>query len=242
MSSLLKHLISDYLGFVLIVVLLVIVNLLVKRSITLPAIKCKVMVTSQFRWKNPRFIYTTGPLIAEPQKVTSTPEIIIAPTETDVLEKNATNVSLQEADPINLVTTTTEKITEEIVPFPDRVSAPYAVQFETPVKTSVSPSKAKEFESYPSASPLEGNDTMENNSLHRDDTLTPQTSFSTEVTTVAKPSVFGDLFDKNGVFIGEEWNASPPKSRGGRPIKPSQKMLDSDWPRKRGRRDRVGHG
>ncbi|CAN6908727.1 unnamed protein product, partial [Brassica oleracea] len=32
MSSLLKHLISDYLGFVLIVVLLVIVNLLVKRS------------------------------------------------------------------------------------------------------------------------------------------------------------------------------------------------------------------
>lgn len=83
---------------------------------------------------------------------------------------------------------------------------------------------------------------MENNSLHRDDTLTPQTSFSTEVTTVAKPSVFGDLFDKNGVFIGEEWNASPPKSRGGRPIKPSQKMLDSDWPRKRGRRDRVGHG
>lgn len=70
-------------------------------------------------------VHTTGPLIAEPQKVTSTPEIIIAPTETDVLEKNATNVSLQEADPINLVTTTTEKITEEIVPFPDRVSAPY---------------------------------------------------------------------------------------------------------------------
>ncbi|CAF2116509.1 unnamed protein product, partial [Brassica oleracea var. botrytis] len=32
MSSLLKHLSSDYLGFVLIVVLLVIVNLLVKRS------------------------------------------------------------------------------------------------------------------------------------------------------------------------------------------------------------------
>ncbi|KAF2588849.1 hypothetical protein F2Q70_00042046 [Brassica cretica] len=130
-------------------------------------------------------VHTTGPLIAEPQKVTSTPEIIIAPTETDVLEKNATNDSLQETTPAT-------NIGFQLLN--------YAVQFETTVKTSVSPSKAKEFESSPSASPLEGNDTMENNSLHRDDTLTPQTSFSTEVTTVAKPSVFGDLFDKNGGF------------------------------------------
>ena len=74
-------------------------------------------------------VHTTGPLIAEPQKVTtSTPDIIIAPTETDVLEKSATNKSLQEttpatndslqeADPVNLDTTTTEKIAEEIVLF-----------------------------------------------------------------------------------------------------------------------------
>ncbi|KAL0713835.1 hypothetical protein Bca4012_020813 [Brassica carinata] len=116
-------------------------------------------------------INTTGPLIAEPQKATSTPEIIIASTRTDVLEKSATNKSLQEttpttneslqeADPDNSDTTTNEKMDEEIVPFPDRVSAPYAVQFESPEKTCVSPSKAQEFESSPFSSPLEGNDTM----------------------------------------------------------------------------------
>ncbi|KAJ0258202.1 hypothetical protein HA466_0070390 [Hirschfeldia incana] len=216
---------------------------------------------------------TNGPLIAEPQKVTSTSEVIIAFTETYVLEKSATkslqedvhvnsdattneslqeadlvssetttNESLQEAVPDNSDTTAIEKVAEEIVPFPDRVSAPYAVQFETPVKTSISPPMAKEFESSPSSSPLEGTDTMENNSPVCDDTLTPQPFSGTEVKTVAKPNVFGDLFDENGVFIGEEWNSSPLKSRGGRPLKPSQKMRDSDWPRKRGRRDRGDHG
>ena len=45
------------------------------------------------------------------------------------------------------------------------------------------------------------------------------------------PSVFGDRFNKNGVFVGGEWNASTQKSRCGRPLKPSQKVRDTSWSR-----------
>ncbi|KAL0730750.1 hypothetical protein Bca4012_026844 [Brassica carinata] len=130
-----------------------------------------------------------------------------------------------------------EESADEPIPFPDRISAPYSVQY---VKIT-NLSNDKFAETPPLSTRMIENADVFTNFPTNDDILIHAPISGSDAKLDGKPSVFGDLFDKNRVFIAEEWNSSLQKSRGGRPLKPSQKMCDSNWSKKRGRGGRGGH-
>ncbi|KAL0741617.1 hypothetical protein Bca4012_083130 [Brassica carinata] len=132
---------------------------------------------------------------------------------------------------------TEEESADEPIPFPDRISAPYSVQYMKITNLS----NDKFAKTPPLSTRMIENADVFTNFPTNDDILIHAPISGSDAKLDGKPSVFGDLFDKNGVFIAEEWNSSLQKSRGGRPLKPSQKMRDSNWSRKRGRGGRGGH-
>uniref|UniRef100_A0A1J3IMR4 Uncharacterized protein n=1 Tax=Noccaea caerulescens TaxID=107243 RepID=A0A1J3IMR4_NOCCA len=189
-------------------------------------------------------VTATATLIANPQKIGPTPQVIsnIVSPDTTIL-KTATvletlqtpSISPKEITIIAAVIPSVAKAAIEqnsyakVVATPDRISSPSFVQVECADTVITTPTSANAVVTPPFSSP------MSDKPPPCDDI-----SYHSPVKPVMT-STFGNLFDKNGVFIGDDWNVSTQKFCGGRHLKPSQKKQEMQWSQSRGCRSRGGH-